>query len=98
MREMPVAEVQPLERHMTSPAPTKPAPAPRPGRALWLAPLLSALLLYLSFFPAAVGWFAWVALVPVLGLVRLPARRRYLAAYVGACAFYFPALQWFRVA
>src|SRR5512138_794213 len=97
MRETSVAEVQPPERRMSSPAPSKePAPA-GPGRALWLAPLLSAALLYLSFFPAAIGWFAWVALVPVLALVRLPGRR-YLAAYLGACAFYFPALQWFRVA
>ena len=35
-------------------------------------PLLSAGLLYLSFFPLAIGWLAWVALVPWLSLVRLP--------------------------
>lgn len=74
--------------------------SPGPGRALWLAPLLTAFLLYLSYFPAAIGWLAWVAWVPFLALTRLPGRPRrlYLAAYVGGCALYFPALQWFRVA
>lgn len=69
-------------------------------RAVWLAPLASAGLLYLSFFPVACGWLAWVALVPLLCLVRLPGRprRRYLAAWLGGLAFYLPALQWARVA
>ncbi|MFO0845210.1 MAG: hypothetical protein U0797_22975 [Gemmataceae bacterium] len=57
-----------------------PAPAPlaSPARAvtLWLAPLASAALLYLSFFPADFGWLAWVALIPWLCLVRLPGRTR----------------------
>lgn len=65
----------------------------------WLAPLLTAGLLYLCFFPVAIGWLAWGAMVPWLCLVRLGRPRRlYLAAYLGALAFYLPALQWARVA
>jgi apolipoprotein N-acyltransferase len=56
-------------------------------------------LLWLCYFPAACGWLAWVALVPLLCLVRMPRRRLlYLAAYAGGLAFYLPAMQWMRVA
>lgn len=81
-----------------------PAPAPlaSAGRAatLWLAPLASAALLYLSFFPVARGWLAWVALVPWLCLTRLPGHPRglYVSAFLGALSFYLPVLQWARVA
>jgi apolipoprotein N-acyltransferase len=66
----------------------------------WLAPLASAGLLYLSFFPVGCGWLAWVALVPWLYLVRSPARPRrlYFAAWLGGLAFFVPVLQWMRVA
>jgi apolipoprotein N-acyltransferase len=68
--------------------------------ALWLAPAASAVLLYLSYFPVAWGWLAWVALVPLLVLVRLPGRPRrlYLACWVGGLLFHWPVLQWVRVA
>ncbi|MFO0877004.1 MAG: apolipoprotein N-acyltransferase [Gemmataceae bacterium] len=62
--------------------------------------LLSAGLLYLAYFPVAIGMMAWIALVPLLALVRFQPRPRwmYLAAYLGGLAFYLPVLQWARVA
>jgi apolipoprotein N-acyltransferase len=46
------------------------------------------------------GWLGWVALVPLLCLVRSAARPRvvYLSAWGGALVFFVPALQWMRVA
>jgi apolipoprotein N-acyltransferase len=51
-------------------------------------------------FPLAWGWLGWVALVPLLCLVRTTARPRavYLSAWLGALLFYVPVLQWMRVA
>jgi apolipoprotein N-acyltransferase len=78
------------------------APTHPPARTLtkWLAPLASAGLLYLCFFPVAWAWLVWAAMVPVLCLVRLPGNPRWLkvAAYLGGLAFCLPAFQWFRVA
>jgi apolipoprotein N-acyltransferase len=57
-------------------------------------------MLWLCYFPVGVGWLAWVALVPLIGLVRmqLSARQRLLAAWVAGLVFFFPAIQWMRVA
>jgi len=57
-------------------------------------------LLYLCYFPMALTWLAWVALVPLLTLVRAtaPAWRIYAAAYLAGAAFFWPVLQWLRVA
>lgn len=77
----------------------------QPSRSKYHFPtLLPALatggLLWLGHFPMAWSWFAWFALVPLLCLVRSPARPRriYLCAWLGGVAFFFPALQWMRVA
>jgi apolipoprotein N-acyltransferase len=61
--------------------------------------LASAALLWSCYFPLAQGWLAWVALVPLLTLVRSPARSRYIywSAYAGGLAFFWPVLQWLRV-
>src|SRR5437773_2486070 len=61
--------------------------------------LASAALLWSCYFPLAQGWLAWVALVPLLSLVRSQARPRYIywSAYVGGLAFFWPVLQWLRV-
>jgi len=71
-----------------------------PRTRVFLPAILSGLLLYLSFFPANAGFLAWVALVPLLSLVRANARPRriYFAALVGGLACYVPAIQWMRVA
>jgi apolipoprotein N-acyltransferase len=57
-------------------------------------------LLWLCYFPAAWGWLAWIALVPLLLLVRSTGRARtiYLSAFAGGLVFYWPVLQWMRVA
>ena len=65
-----------------------------------LAGLATSGLLWLSYFPVACGWLGWVALVPLLGLVRSAAPRRYiyLSAWASGLAFFWPVLQWMRVA
>jgi apolipoprotein N-acyltransferase len=96
---------------ITLPSPQSPAPALRPSPAsseqhkyLWLRtfllPLMTAGLLWLCYFPAACGWLAWIALVPLLGLVRLPARPYvlYLSAWLSGLIFHLTAMQWLRVA
>ena len=62
--------------------------------------IVSGLLLYLCYFPVAWGWLSWIALVPLLGLVRAQARPRriYWSAYVGGLCFFVPAIAWMRVA
>src|SRR4051794_21261272 len=64
------------------------------------ATLFSAALLWMCFFPMAWGWLGWVALVPLLCLVRSQARpwQIYFTAYLGGLAFFFPALRWMPVA
>jgi apolipoprotein N-acyltransferase len=84
----------PLQRPADPRAPLPVGPRPV-GPALATAGLL-----WLCYFPVAWGALAWVALVPLLCLVRLPRSRRrfpHLAAFVGGLAFYLAAIQWIRV-
>jgi len=62
--------------------------------------LASGLLLYMCFFPLGWGWLGWVALAPLLALVRVQAapRRIYWCAWIAGTVFFWPALQWMRVA
>ena len=62
--------------------------------------LATSALLYLCHFPVAWGFLGWVALVPLLCLVRSPARPRrlYWTAYLSGLCFYLPVVQWMRVA
>src|SRR5437879_4321080 len=55
-----------------------------PWPRLLTAATATALLLWLCYFPVAWGWLGWVALVPLLTLVRSTARPRaiYLAAWL----------------
>lgn len=71
----------------------------RKAAILWPA-VASAALLWSCFFPANCGWLAWVALIPLLCLVRTtaPARQVYLAGWACGVLCYVPALQWLRVA
>jgi apolipoprotein N-acyltransferase len=64
-----------------------------------LPSLASAGLLWSCYFPLAWGWLAWVALVPLLCLVRSETRPRriYLCAWMAGLAFFWPVLQWLRV-
>src|SRR5262245_1599480 len=84
-------------------APTSAPPAlvpDTPFAALLLSAGLTALLLWLCYFPVAWGWLGWVALVPLLVLVRARARARrvYGCAWLAGLAFFWPAIQWMRVA
>jgi apolipoprotein N-acyltransferase len=71
-----------------------------PRTRVFLPAMLSGLLLYLCFFPVNSGFLGWIALVPVLTLVRANARPRriYFAAFVGGLVCYVPAISWMRVA
>src|SRR5437763_4937811 len=99
----PVLAVNPMASpathpHSITPSPRHPINLFVPWRRL-LPALATALLLTLCHFtllPVLCGWFAWVALVPLLCLVRSAARPRrvYLAAWVGALVFFFFVLQW----
>jgi apolipoprotein N-acyltransferase len=65
-----------------------------------LPALFSAGLLWLCYFPVAWGWLGFVALVPLLCLVRAEGRARniYWSAWAGGLVFFWPVLQWMRVA
>jgi apolipoprotein N-acyltransferase len=88
----------------TRPRPQFAPPTPVTPRKPLVGPLLAAVasggLLWLCYFPADFGWLAWVALVPLLTLVRSSARPRtiYLCAWVAGSVFFWPAIQWMRVA
>src|SRR4051812_30290204 len=71
-----------------------------PRRRTFVPAILSGVLLYLSFFPVNAGFLGWIALVPLLSLVRANARPRriYFAAFVGGLVCYVPAISWMRVA
>jgi apolipoprotein N-acyltransferase len=80
-------------------APLQPKFASLPCPRL-LPALASGLLLWLCYFPADCGWLGWVALVPLLTLVRSRARARnvYFSAWLGGLVFFVAAIQWMRVA
>jgi apolipoprotein N-acyltransferase len=79
----------------TQPAGPRTLPFP-----LLVPAVASATLLWMCFHPLAWGWLGWIALVPLLCLVRSEARPRriYFVAYLGGAIFFFPVLQWMRVA
>ncbi|HZU36260.1 MAG TPA: apolipoprotein N-acyltransferase [Gemmataceae bacterium] len=89
----------------SAPAPPTPAPTPSPSRLRgWVRPLSLSLttgaLLYACHFPLAWGWLGWIALLPLLCLVRLPegGRRIYVSAWLGGMLFFWAALYWMSVA
>lgn len=68
-----------------------------PRRPIFVPALLTSALLYASHFPLNLGWLlGWIALVPLLTLVRHPGPlwRIYLAAYLSGVCFYTPVLRW----
>ncbi len=74
-----------------------------PKGSIWLClvpALATGLLLWMCFFPLAWGWLGWVAIVPLLALVRIDARPRriYWCAWLGGIAFFAPILYWMPVA
>lgn len=95
---MPVSEIT-----LARPQPAAPAiSSARPSivRSTLLLALTTSGLLWLCYFPADCGWIIWIALVPLLALVRGSARPRriYFSAWLGGLSFYVAAIQWMRVA
>jgi apolipoprotein N-acyltransferase len=78
--------------------PRRPEAPPGPRRPrLLLAALASGGMLYACHFPLAQGWWlAWVALVPLLCLVRADASPRliYPCAWLAGLVYYWPAISW----
>jgi apolipoprotein N-acyltransferase len=76
------------------------APVRGPARGAWLLSLATGILLLMSFPPLDWGPLAWVAIVPLVLLVRIPTRTKwmYRAVYGGGFAFTLIALQWMRLA
>ena len=71
-----------------------------PALVCLLTSLASGMLLYACHFPLAWGWLGWVALVPLLSLVRTPVAgwRLYGSALAGGLLFFWAALYWMSVA
>ncbi|MCA9068518.1 MAG: apolipoprotein N-acyltransferase [Planctomycetaceae bacterium] len=70
-----------------------------PSRGAWSVSLGIGALLWASFAPLDFGPLAWVALVPLLLLIRIPERTNwmYVATYGGGLTFFVPVLQWMRL-
>lgn len=72
----------------------------QPRTQVFFPAMLSGVLLYCTYFPLNLGFLAWIALVPLLGLVDANARPRriYFAVFLGGLYWFVPVLQWIRVA
>ena len=70
-----------------------------PARGAWLLGGLTAAMLWASFMPLDWGPLAWVALLPLLLLVRIPRRTKwmYVAVGVSGVAWMICCLQWMRL-
>lgn len=79
---------------------SSPSPYKKTGYRTLLLALTTSVLLWLCYFPADCGWLIWIALIPLLTVVRSAARPRwiYLSVWLGGFAFYLPVMQWMRVA
>jgi apolipoprotein N-acyltransferase len=69
------------------------------GKGAWLLSASTSILLWGSFTPLDWGPLGWIALVPLILLVRVvqPPRRLYLAVYASGLAFSLVSLQWMRL-
>ncbi|MEX0717654.1 MAG: apolipoprotein N-acyltransferase [Planctomycetaceae bacterium] len=72
---------------------------PAEGRGAWIVSGATAALLWASFTPLDWGPLAWVALVPLILLIRLPrpTRSMYRAVLAGGFLFNLMSLQWMRL-
>src|SRR5947207_923082 len=90
----PEMDLRPTAASFTAPSPV---PARAPRALAVFAPLASGVLLWLCYFPVACGWLAWVALVPLLSLIRTTRPRVFLWTLMAGLVLFVPALQWMRV-
>jgi len=74
----------------------QPTPVKTPLRFSLAPALATGALLWMCYFPLAWGWLGWVALVPLLSLVRMrqTPRRIYWSAWLGGLVFFVPILHW----
>lgn len=70
-----------------------------PARGAWLLGGTTALLLWASFTPLDWGPLGWLALVPLIQLVRIPhpSRWMYRAVYLTGLGFWLVTFQWMRL-
>lgn len=73
--------------------------APAGMKGALIASSLTALMMWASFTPVDFGPLAWICLVPLLALARLPrpTHRMYRAAFLGGMLFWCLSLQWMRL-
>ena len=73
--------------------------APASVFGAWLLSTISGLLMWASFPPLDWGAFGWLALVPLVMLIRLtkPTRWMYTAIYGGGLLFTLASFQWMRL-
>jgi apolipoprotein N-acyltransferase len=73
--------------------------APAPARGAVACTLATAVLLWSSFTPIDWGWLGWIALSPIILLVRLerPTRFMYSALYASGLVWSLATLQWMRL-
>jgi apolipoprotein N-acyltransferase len=92
MSSLTLAEAGPMA---VDTATTPVAPGPHP----LVSGLTSGVLLWFAFPPADWGWLAWVALVPLFGLIASPRSRLslYAGAWAGGMAFWLLSIQWVRL-
>jgi apolipoprotein N-acyltransferase len=96
----PLMEPAPTAAHPALRATASPAPVPGHALTCLLPALATGTLLWICFHPLSWGWLGWVALVPLLCLVRSAGRPRliYFSAWAAGSLFFWPVLQWMRVA
>lgn len=70
-----------------------------PAKGALLMGISSAFLLWAAFTPVDFGALAWIALVPLIQLVRIkqPTRWMYRVTYFAGLCFFIPTLQWMRL-
>src|SRR5271154_5461611 len=78
----------------------QPSRTGRVPRLVLLYPVASSALLWAAYFPLSWGWLGWIALVPLLTLVRMrtPTSRACRYGWLCGLLFFLSALQWLRVA
>jgi apolipoprotein N-acyltransferase len=74
-------------------------PPQAPGPNPLVSGLTSGILLWFAFPPADWGWLAWVAMVPLFGLIgrRQSRLSLYGGAWAGGLAFWLLSIQWVRL-
>ncbi len=94
-----VNENEPSIRSIIESGRREPKPRTNSTPGIWAMPLISAGLLWASFTPLDYGPLAWIALVPLMLLVRLrqPPRHLYKAVFLGGWLTMMVCLQWMRL-